>query len=67
MSCPRCGQVLMKDGDFHGDFFRCIYCGYYKDIMKKIVIPDSVKGHFTPFGRRKKYERRNGREWNSLT
>ena len=60
--CPRCGQGLIQDNDFYGDFHRCIYCGYYKDITRDVIIPDSVKGHFTPHGRRKKHEHRKGME-----
>jgi len=64
--CPRCSRELRKENDYYGEYLFCILCGYHKDIIKEVVIPESVKGHFTPSGRRKKYERRKGMEWKEM-
>ena len=43
--CPRCKSLLRFGSDFHGKFYSCIQCGYYKDIITIVVVPDSLKGH----------------------
>jgi len=48
IGCPRCGQLLLGNSDHHGEYQSCIQCGYYKDVIKKIVIPESMKGHRKP-------------------
>jgi hypothetical protein len=36
-SCPRCSGDVNADSDTHGDFLKCLQCGFSKDLSVQMA------------------------------